>query len=78
MSCIIPDDGLGNKAETLHFDETDLFQSLMTNLSMVGTINTPSFGVLFWVKGQSSSPVQSNGPVQSLQTHLFLFTLLKG
>jgi len=38
LSCIIPDDGLGIKAEMLDFDETDLFQLLMTNLSMVGTI----------------------------------------
>ena len=34
-----PDDGLGIKAKMLDFDETDLFQSLMTNLSIVGTIH---------------------------------------
>jgi len=39
LSCIIPDDGLGIKAETLDFDETDLFQLLMTNLSIVGTMS---------------------------------------
>jgi len=39
LSCIIPDDSLGIKAEMLDFDETDLFQSLMTNLSMVGMIH---------------------------------------
>jgi len=40
LSCIIPDDGLGMKAET--FDETDLFQLLMTNLSTVGTMSNNS------------------------------------
>jgi len=39
LSCIIPDDGLGIKAKMLDFDKTDLFQSLMTNLSMVGMIH---------------------------------------
>jgi len=39
LSCIIPDDGLGIKAKKSDFDETDLFQSLMTSLSVVGTIH---------------------------------------
>jgi len=43
LSCIIPDDGLGIKAETLDFDETDLFQLLMKNLSMVGTMSNNSY-----------------------------------
>jgi len=43
LSCIIPDDGLGIKAETLDFDETGLFQLLMTNLSMVGTMSNNSY-----------------------------------
>jgi len=43
LSCIIPDDGLGIKAETLDFDETDLFQLLMANLSMVGTMSNNSY-----------------------------------
>ena len=43
LSCIIPDDGLGIKAKTLDFDETDLFQFLMINLSMVGTMSNNSY-----------------------------------
>lgn len=38
LSCIIPDDSLGIKAE-MDFDETDLLQLLLTNLSMVEMIS---------------------------------------
>jgi len=47
LSCIIPDDSLGIKAE-MDIDETDILQLLLTNLSMVGMISNHSYTTRYY------------------------------